>query len=151
MKNSHLLLNIGNWLYKVSKYFIFFGPVGLGLLLITVLFCGQYALDYLLLSGYYPIVNYWVGFCYFLIVIGSIVVWPYFMGLILIGIGQIAKNTLPQVPAEAQSPSNKSYQVNAAGSHPNYIEQLKSYKYLLDHGKITQEEFDNMKKELLGL
>lgn len=93
MKNANLLLSIGSTMYEKTKNLIFFGPAGLALLLITAVLCGEYAWDYLLMNGHYFIVNVWVFLCYALILIGSCVVWPYFMGLLLIGIGQIAKNT----------------------------------------------------------
>ena len=34
---------------------------------------------------------------------------------------------------------------------PECVEELKKYKELLDMGAITQEEFDEKKKQLLGL
>lgn len=35
-------------------------------------------------------------------------------------------------------------------SHPNYIEEIKQLKGLLDMGAITQEEYDLKKNEILG-
>lgn len=93
MENANLLLNIGNFMYKKSKNFIFFAPVGIVCLLITMLFCGEYAQLYLVFSGAYAFVNFLVFGFYVMIAIGFCAVWPYFMGLILIGIGQIALNT----------------------------------------------------------
>ena len=95
MKNANLLSSIGESMYNNTKNLILFGPVGLGALLITMFFCGEYAPLYLAFGGYYPIVNVLVGIWYLMIAIGASVVFPYFMGLILIGVGQIAKNTDP--------------------------------------------------------
>lgn len=95
MDNANLLLRIGKSMYNKTKNLIFFGPFGLGALLITLLFCGKYASRYLVLSGGYVFVNVMIGFWYLMIAIGACVVFPYFLGLVLIGIGQIAKNTDP--------------------------------------------------------
>ena len=95
INNANLLLQIGEAMYNKTKNLILFGPVGLGCLLITMICCGEYATRYLVFSGAYAFVNMLVGFWYLMIAIGVCVVPPYFMGLILIGIGQIAKNTDP--------------------------------------------------------
>ena len=95
MKNAQLLLSIGNSIYSKTKNLTFLGPIGLGGLLITLLFCGEHAAKYLTFSGWYPVVNILIGVWYLLIAIGFCVVFPYFMSLILIGIGQIAQNTDP--------------------------------------------------------
>lgn len=110
MKNANLLLEIGESMYEKTKRFIFFGPCGLGALLITLLFCGEYAPKYLAFSGHYVFVNVLIGFWYLMIAIGACVVFPYFMGLILIGLGQIAKNT---------DPSNNNYNDFASDELPD--------------------------------
>lgn len=108
MKNASLLLEIGNNMYCKTKNYIFFAPGGFLALLITVALCGEYAAAYLLLSGHYAFVNFLVFMWYIFIAIGLCVVWPYFMGLILIGIGQIAENTCPKatdVPQKSDAAS----------------------------------------------
>ena len=93
MENANLLLRIGSFMYKNSRSMILFGPFGLIALVITLLFCGEHAVEYMAFSGHYAFVNIMIGLWYLMIAIGACVVFPYFMGLILIGIGQIAKNT----------------------------------------------------------
>ena len=94
MDNANLVLTTGKSMYNNTKHLIWCGPFGLGSLLITLFFCGEYAPLYLIFSGDYEIVNVLIGLWYLLIVIGICVVFPYFMGLVLIGIGQIAENTI---------------------------------------------------------
>ena len=101
MKNAKLLLDIGNSMYNKSKNFIFFAPVGFVALFVTLFFCGEYASLYLVLGGPYAFVNFLVVGLYIIIMIGACAVWPYFMGLILIGIGQIAENTCKGETSEA--------------------------------------------------
>ena len=105
MDNANLLLNIGKKMYEKSKNFVFFLPAGCLCLLLTLIFAGEYALDYLAFAGYYPIVNVLMAGWYLLILIGSFALPVFFVGLILIGLGQIAKNTCaPEVttaPASA--------------------------------------------------
>ena len=122
MKNANLLLNIGSTMYENTKNLIFFGPAGLTLLLITAVLCGEHAWDYLLMSGHYVIVNIWVFVCYIMILIGGCVVWPYFMGLILIGVGQIAKNTSgeEQIVVSNEKPSVKPAVSSPSVKDPEY-------------------------------
>ena len=102
MKNADLLLRLGEYMYSKAKRFIFCAPIGFLFLLITALFCGEYTARYLLLGGHYFGVNLMVLVCYAMIGVGLCAVWPYFMGLILIGLGQIAKNTSTEAPSEAE-------------------------------------------------
>ena len=93
MKNAELLLNIGKNMYNKAKNFIFYAPCGFTLMMIVALFCGEYASRYMLLCGPYLGVNLLFLGLYIIIGIGLCAVFPYYMGLILIGIGQIAANT----------------------------------------------------------
>ena len=95
MKNKYtsLVLEIGQVIYEKAKYGIFFAPVGFVVLLLTMLFCGEYAAEYAIMSGHYDTVNGIVGFTYLLIFTGIIDLFVYFMGLILIALGITAKNT----------------------------------------------------------
>ena len=108
MKNAKLLLDIGNSMYSKSKNFIFFAPFGFAVLLITLFFCGEYATEYLVLSGPYAFVNFLLVGWYVIILIGACAVWPFFMGLILIGIGQIAENTCKAETSEVVNSTTQS-------------------------------------------
>ena len=120
MKNANLLLQLGNNMYYKAKKFIFCAPLGFLLLLITAFFCGEYAAAYLLLGGHYFGVNLLVLVWYAIIAVGLCAVWPYFMGLILIGIGQIAKNTSTEAPSETEVTYSKIR--NAAASVKKTVE-----------------------------
>jgi len=120
MKNARLLLEIGNYMYSKSKHFIFFAPFGFAVLLITLFFCGEYSSLYLLLSGPYAFVNFLVFGWYALIIIGACAVWPYFMGLILIGIGQIAQNTSIEIQNETAATSNVKNTAPAPSANPQH-------------------------------
>ena len=93
MNNAKLLLRIGSNLYKYTKSFILYAPIGLLGLLITFLLCDEHSFQSFTLNGSIEIVNYIVGVLYIMVAIGCIAIIPYFMGLVLIGLGQIAENT----------------------------------------------------------
>jgi len=105
MKNADLLLRIGHEMYSGAKKFIFFAPGGFFCLFITMLFCGKYATAYLLFSGHYASVNFLVFAWYVIIAIGLCAVFPYFIGLILIGLGQIAANTYTATNSDTTTPA----------------------------------------------
>ena len=93
MENAKLLLQTGTDMYNKYKYLKFLSPVGLVLLFITRGFCGEYAGRYLVLSGTFVAVNLLVFAWYVMILIGCYALLPYLVGLVLIGLGQIAMNT----------------------------------------------------------
>lgn len=66
------------------------------------------------------------------------------LGIILVFMGFIKKSNfvVPKEPVVAQVTIN---------SNSTSADELKKYKDLLDSGAITQEEFEQKKKELLGL
>jgi hypothetical protein len=96
MENAQLLKQHGFSDYLACKKFYLCLPIGLVCLFITLLFCGEYASRYLIFSGYYPIVNILIGVWYLLIFVGAYATIGLYMGLILIGLGQIAENTCKQ-------------------------------------------------------
>lgn len=108
MKNAELLLNIGNNMYNKAKYFIYFAPVGFLCILIASALCGEYASEYLMLCGHYFLVNFLFFGFYIYFGIGLCAVFPYYMGLILIGIGQIAANTSPDITDNTITDTNVS-------------------------------------------
>jgi hypothetical protein len=96
MENSQMLLSAGYKLRKTSKVLASLLGIGIGCLLVTLLLCGEYALRYLAVSGYYFEVNLLVLLCYISIVLGSWFAPCYFFGMVLIGLGQICRNTEPR-------------------------------------------------------
>ena len=60
----------------------------------------------------------------------------------------------PAAPPYPQPPIVAAPQQGVApqqGGRPDAAEELKKFKELLDMGAITQEEYDEKKKQLLGL
>lgn len=58
---------------------------------------------------------------------------------------------LSRNPKQQQPPQPPSVEASTNPAAPNSIEQLRNYKELLDMGILTHEEFEQKKKELLGL
>lgn len=71
MENGNKLLASGKKLLSTARVLLFCFVFGLSALLITLLFCGDYATLYLALSGHYGFVNFLVGVFEFLIIMGS--------------------------------------------------------------------------------
>lgn len=88
-------MKTGENLYKAGKTIWPLLPLSLTVLMLTLLFCGEYAPAYATFTGHYVFVNLLVHVLYLLIGIGAVCVGLYFMGLILLGLGQIAMNTIP--------------------------------------------------------
>ncbi|MBQ2828253.1 MAG: SHOCT domain-containing protein [Clostridia bacterium] len=62
-------------------------------------------------------------------------------------------NTLSPLPANAYSHSSHAAHVNSSSmvnSEKKAIEEIRAYKELLDLGAISQEEFDEKKKEIFS-
>lgn len=67
--------------------------------------------------------------------------------LLIISVLAILKRTSLVVPKEEKQPQQVINNIQETSS----ADELKKYKDLLDSGVITQEEFDEKKKQLLGL
>ena len=101
--NSRLLLDIGEGYQPNGKYWkqlcIVYGVI-VGLIGFILICCGEYAVEYMLLSGHYDMVNILIGILYLALVIIPPCMFFYFLALIVLGLGQIAMNTLSLSDAE---------------------------------------------------
>ena len=98
MENAKLLLDTGEGYLPGGKYYkglcIIEGII-VTIIAIILLCCGEDAPKYMLLTGHYEFLNFIIGLAYLSLIIIPGIVFITFMALIVLGLGQIAKNTLP--------------------------------------------------------
>ena len=108
MENTQLVMKKGKAMYSSAKVFAVLLVIGLVGVMITMAASGKYFVQYLGLAGPYFIVNLMMALWYIFLLLGFLAVPCYFIGLILIGIGQVCVNTIPKpdVPSrQAEKPA----------------------------------------------
>ena len=116
MDVAKLLIDSGKGYLPGQRYYkqlITIYAIIIAILGVTLILCGEYAMRYALLTGPLDIVNLLIAVLYFALAIIPPCLMLYFLALIVLGLGQIVKNTQPaeeeaaaeKKPASVQTPS----------------------------------------------